>query len=93
MEEQGRIQPGTGKPKIFVSSKLVDLDDDGNEFNFLVKEAENLRWEETKTDLGIEQKPTWVKQPNHAIDALSTCSRRYTSRSAPHRCRRPSLAW
>jgi hypothetical protein len=39
--------------------------------NFLVKEMENLRWEETKTDLGIEQKPTWGKQPNHAVDALS----------------------
>jgi phage terminase large subunit-like protein len=71
MEEQGRIQPGTGKPKIFISSKLVDLDAEGNEFNFFVKEAENLRWEETKTDLGIEQKPMWGKQPNHAIDALS----------------------
>jgi hypothetical protein len=43
----------------------------GNEFNFFVKEAENLRWEEVKTDLGIEQKPTWGKQPNHAIDTLS----------------------
>lgn len=32
---------------------------------------ENLRWEETKGDLGIEQKPKWGKQPNHAIDALS----------------------
>lgn len=71
LEEQGRIQEGTGKPKLFISSKLTDLDDDGNEFNFFVKEAENLRWEETKTDLGIEQKPVWGKQPNHAIDALS----------------------
>ncbi len=71
LEEQGRIQEGTGKPKLFISSKLIDLDDEGTEFNFLVKEAENLRWEETKTDLGIEQKPVWGKQPNHAIDALS----------------------
>lgn len=71
MEEQGRIQAGIGKPKLFLSSKLVDLDEEGNEFNFFVKEAENLRWEEQKTDLGIEQKPAWGKQPNHAIDALS----------------------
>jgi hypothetical protein len=71
MEEQGRIQEGTGKPKIFISSKLVDFDDEGNEFNFLVKEIENLRWEEIKTDMGIEQKPMWGKQPKHAIDALS----------------------
>jgi phage terminase large subunit-like protein len=71
MEELGRIQEGTGRPKLFISSKLVDLDDEGAEFNFLVKEMENLRWEETKTELGIEQKPIWGKQPNHAIDALS----------------------
>jgi phage terminase large subunit-like protein len=71
MEEQGRIQQGTGKPKICISSRLVDLDQDGNEFNFLVKEVENLRWEEVKTDLGIEQKPVWGKQAKHAIDALS----------------------
>ena len=71
IEEQGRIQEGTGKQKIFISSRLVDLDSDGNEVNFLGKEMENLRWEETKTDLGIEQKPTWGKQPTTAIDALS----------------------
>ncbi len=51
MEQQGRIQEGTGKPKIFISSRLVDLDEEGNEFNFLVKELENLRWEEMKGDL------------------------------------------
>jgi len=77
MEEQGRIQKVTGKPKIFISSKLIDIDDDpmsktfGSPFNFLVKELENLRWEELKTDLGIEPKAAWGKQPNHAIDALS----------------------
>jgi hypothetical protein len=77
MEQQGRIQEATGKPKIFISSQLVDIDDDaqsqnfGSPFNFLVKELENLRWEEVKTDLGIEQKAIWGKQAKHAIDALS----------------------
>lgn len=71
MEQFGRIQEGTAKPKIFISSRLVDLDDEGAPFNFLVKEAENLRWEEVRTDLGIEQKPVWGKQAKHAIDALS----------------------
>lgn len=71
LQEQGRVQELTGKPKLFISSKLVDYDEEGNEFNFLVKEIENLRWEETKTDLGIEQKPMWGKQAKHAIDALS----------------------
>jgi hypothetical protein len=71
MEEQGRIQEATARPKLFISSKFAELDEEGNEFNVFMKEAENLRWEEVKTDLGIEQKPAWGKQPNHAIDALS----------------------
>jgi phage terminase large subunit-like protein len=71
MEEQGRIQPVTGKPKLFISRNLTDLDDEGNDFNFLVKEMENLRWEEVKSENGTVQKPIWGKQPNHAIDALS----------------------
>jgi hypothetical protein len=67
----------TGKPKIFISSALIDIDDDpisktfGMPLNFLVKELENLRWEERKTDLGVEQQAAWGKQPNHAIDAFS----------------------
>jgi phage terminase large subunit-like protein len=77
LETLGRVQELTGKPKIFISSQLVDIDDDptsktfGQPFNFLIKELENLRWEETKTDLGIAQKPIWGKQAKHAIDALS----------------------
>ena len=61
LENLARIQEATGKPKIFISSKLTDLDENGNEFNFLVKELENLRWEEVKTELGIEQKPIWAR--------------------------------
>jgi phage terminase large subunit-like protein len=77
MEERGRIQEGTGKPKIFISSKLVDIDDDptsksyGIPVNFLVRELENLKWEEVKTELGVAAKPIWGKQQKHAIDALS----------------------
>lgn len=71
MEQQGRIQEATNKPKIFISNDLVAYDENGEPYNFLVKEIENLRWEELKTDNGIEQKAMWGKQPNHAIDALS----------------------
>ena len=77
MEQQGRVQELTGKPKLFISSKLVDLDADpqsptfDQEINFLMRELENLRWEERKTDLGIEQQPTWGPQAKHAIDALT----------------------
>ena len=71
MKQQGEIQKATNKPKLFISNKLVDINDNGDYFNFLVQEIENLRWEEIKTDIGIEQKPIWGKQPKHAIDCLS----------------------
>jgi hypothetical protein len=71
MEQQGRVSESTGRPKLYISSSLIDLDEDGNEFNFLVKEMENLRWEEVRSSDGTTQKPIWGKQPNHAIDALS----------------------
>ncbi|HPQ42921.1 MAG TPA: terminase family protein [Syntrophales bacterium] len=71
MENQGKIQEATGKPKIFISKNLVETDENGNKYNFLVKELENLRWEEVKTEMGIEQKSIWGKQAKHAIDALS----------------------
>lgn len=71
MEQCGRVIERTGKPKIFISKQLVDIDEDGNEFNFLLREIENLRWEEVKTELGTKQKSIWGKQPKHAIDALS----------------------
>lgn len=72
MEEQGKVQELTGKPKIFISNNLIAYDDDGNPFNFMVKEIENLRWEEGRNEDGTMQpKARWGKQPNHAIDALS----------------------
>lgn len=72
LQERGQIQEGTGLPKIFISDKLTTTDEKtGESYNFLVKELENLMWEEVKMPGGIEQKPIWGKQPNHAIDALS----------------------
>lgn len=77
MEQYGRIQEATNMPKIFISSTLTDIDDDpksptvGSHFNFLMKELENLTWEEMKTPDGVQQKAIWGKKPNHAIDALT----------------------
>jgi hypothetical protein len=77
MEQYGRVNESTNKPKIFISSKLVDINDNpqsplvGSPFNFLVAELEGLRWEEVKGELGLEQKAQWGKQANHAIDALT----------------------
>jgi hypothetical protein len=59
----------------------------GSPFNFLVKELENLRWEELKMDLGIEPKPVWGKQAKHAIDAgtyiLATIHKPKTATKTP----------
>lgn len=71
METQGEILEATGRPKIFISRNLTDIDDEGNVFNFAMKELENLRWEEVKTESGMEQKSIWGKQACHFIDALS----------------------
>ena len=72
MEEMGRITEENPRGKIFISSQLMAEDDEGNAFNFLVRELENLRWEEVKTDLGIQPKSVWGKQPNHACFAAGT---------------------
>lgn len=75
MEDVGRIDPEDPEkkhPRILISSKLVAYDEDGNPFNFLVKELENLRWEEVKTDTGTAPKSVWGKQPNHACFAAGT---------------------
>ena len=72
MQEFGQVSPETGKPKIFISKNLIEYDEDNGEpFNFFLKEVENLRWEEVKRDGVTESQPTWGKQPNHAIDTLS----------------------
>ena len=52
LEEQGKIREN-GKPKFFISSKLIEIDDEGNPYNFLVKELENLLWGETKPELNV----------------------------------------
>jgi phage terminase large subunit-like protein len=72
MQEYGEVNPETQKPKIYVSNTLTELDEDtGEPINFFVREIENLRWEEVKRNGEIETKPTWGKQPNHAIDTIS----------------------
>jgi phage terminase large subunit-like protein len=71
MEDLGRITEEKPHPSILISSDLIAYDDDGNPYNFLVKELENLRWEEVKRDGVVQPKSQWGKQPNHAIDALT----------------------
>lgn len=71
MEDLGRVTEENPHPKLIISSKLIAYDEDGNPFNFLMRELENLRWEEVRIDGLVKPKSVWGKQPNHAIDALT----------------------
>jgi len=72
METLGRVDEYQKHPKILISSALVAEDEEGNAYNFLVRELENLRWDEVKNESGEKlPKSVWGKQPNHAVDALT----------------------
>jgi hypothetical protein len=71
MEDLGRVTEEQPHPRIIISSNLVAYDDEGNPYNFLMRELENLRWEEVKYDGVVQPKSVWGRQPNHAIDSLS----------------------
>lgn len=73
MDQRGRVSLITGKGKIFVSDALMEVDEQkGGEFNWFVKETENLRWDEVKRDGVRTQVPRWSnKSPFHSIDAYS----------------------
>jgi hypothetical protein len=71
MEDLGRIDENNKHPRIIISSKLTAYDEEGNPYNFLMRELEGLRWEETTVDGVTKPKSVWGKQPNHAIDALT----------------------
>jgi phage terminase large subunit-like protein len=71
MEDLGRIDENNKHPRIIISSKLTAYDEEGNPYNFLMRELEGLRWEETTVDGVTKPKSVWGRQPNHAIDALT----------------------
>lgn len=71
LQEHGQVQPGTGKPKIFVSNSLVRYDEKrGKEINWFVDEVEHLKWDEVRVGGETEQRPRW-KGTDHAMDALT----------------------
>jgi hypothetical protein len=71
LAEHGKLDKDTGKPHLFISSKLTYFDEKiGSEANWAVQEIENLRWTENKSSTG-ESKPRWGDQRKHFIDAFS----------------------
>lgn len=84
LDLQGRIQPGTGKPKLFISSALVEVDEKARkgdrEYNWMLKEVENLRWDEIRQSGRMFQKPRWSdKNEKHAIDAYTYMATMYAA--------------
>jgi len=77
LEEYGKIQPGTGKPRLFISDNLTEYNETtGVEQNWLVQEIENLVWLQTKSTQGEEVKPAWDdhRRFGHHFDGMRALS-------------------
>lgn len=60
LEEYGKVQPGTGKPRLYISDSLVRISDkSGKEENWLMQEIENLVWLNKVSKSGEEVVPKW----------------------------------
>lgn len=60
LEEYGKVQPGTGNPRLFISDTLTEYNETtGTEINWMVQEIENLVWLEHQSKQGEEIKPQW----------------------------------
>lgn len=77
LAEYGKMQRGTGKPRLFVNHKL----------DWLIQEIENLTWLEIKrqTDSGIQIMPKWDdhRRYGHHFDGLRALGYFVTSFSKP----------
>lgn len=77
LEEYGAVQPGTGEPRLYISKKLVRVDEEtGNEVNWLMGEIEELTWLEKVTKEGEEIKPKWNdhRRLGHHFDGIRALS-------------------
>lgn len=60
LEEFGRVQPGTGEPRLYFSDNLIRMNEEtGEEENWLMQEVENLSWLERINKQGEEVVPKW----------------------------------
>lgn len=77
LEEYGKIQIGTGKPRLFISDNMTEYNEvTGIEVNWMVQEVENLVWLETKSTQGEEIKPKWDdhRRFGHHFDGMRALS-------------------
>ena len=77
LEEYGQIQPGTGRPRLYISDGLMEFNEDtGREHNWLVQEIENLVWLEKSSKQGEETQPKWDdhRRYGHHFDGMRALS-------------------
>lgn len=59
LAKYGKVQPGTGQPRLFISDQLLQMNAKGKEENWLVQEIENLLWLQMVNKQGEQVKPKW----------------------------------
>lgn len=73
LEEYGQVQPGTGKPRLYISDNLMEINElSGKEQNWMVQEIENLVWLERASKQGEEIVPKWDdhRRYGHHFDGM-----------------------
>lgn len=91
LEEYGHIQPGTGKPRLFISDNLVEVSEHtGKEQNWMVQEIENLVWLEKVSKQGEETQPRWDdhRRFGHHFDGVRSLSYFLVSYMKPKKVKR-----
>lgn len=77
LAEYGTIQPGTGKPRLFISDELVRVSDKSGQLeNWLVQEIENLVWLNIVKRDGEQVIPRWDdhRKFGHHFDGVRALS-------------------
>lgn len=77
LEEYGKIQRGTGQPRLYISDNLIRKNDEtGEDENWLMQELENLSWLEKITKQGEETVPKWDdhRRFGHHFDGVRALS-------------------
>jgi phage terminase large subunit-like protein len=77
LDEYGKIQPGTGKPRLYISDTLTEYNETtGAEINWMVQEIENLVWLEKVSKQGEETRPQWDdhRRFGHHFDGMRALS-------------------
>jgi hypothetical protein len=81
----GDISKITGKPKLFISDNLLDYNDSGHAYNWLVQEIENLKWREKGGMTDHETMPKWDdhRRFGHHFDGIRALAYFVVSYSKP----------